>query len=143
MAKRTSPGRTFNILERWDYLCIICGEPFDNIYTCSYEHIICATFGGKAILDNLAPSHYYCNQLRGASSLVFAMKHMNDLKNKDYLIFKQKIREISFQKLLNSNIGIALSGRSCKKKPDNENKPVEHFSKKDTRNLVKFYKNEL
>ena len=60
------------ILYRWDNLCILCGEPFDNMESITREHLVLRSKGGNGSA-NLAPSHFACNQVRGNLPLVEAM----------------------------------------------------------------------
>jgi len=60
------------ILYKWDGLCILCGEPFDNMESITREHLILRSKGGCGS-SNLAPSHFACNQVRGDLPLVEAM----------------------------------------------------------------------
>lgn len=60
------------LLSRWENKCILCGEEFDNLDSLTREHLIPKSLEGGT-KDNLAPSHYNCNQLRGMMSLIDAM----------------------------------------------------------------------
>jgi len=63
--------RKLSIAERYNYTCIVCGRPFDNVACITIEHIVPKSMGGKGG-DNLAASHYNCNRLRGTMSLLDA-----------------------------------------------------------------------
>jgi hypothetical protein len=56
----------------WGGVCVICGHPFGSWDCVSREHLTPKSMGG-ILKDNLAPSHYTCNQLRGQNSLISAM----------------------------------------------------------------------
>jgi 5-methylcytosine-specific restriction endonuclease McrA len=60
------------LLRNWDGLCILCGEPFDNMESITREHLVLHSKGGRGS-SNLAPSHFACNQVRGDLPLVEAM----------------------------------------------------------------------
>lgn len=60
------------ILHKWDGLCILCGEPFDNMESITREHLVLHSKGGRGSA-NLAPSHFACNQVRADLPLVEAM----------------------------------------------------------------------
>ena len=60
------------LLNRWDHLCILCGEPFQDMESITREHLLPRSIGGKGSA-NLAPSHFACNQARGILSLLEAM----------------------------------------------------------------------
>ncbi|MCL2537990.1 MAG: HNH endonuclease [Alphaproteobacteria bacterium] len=45
--------------------CALCGEPITDIRDFSFDHKIPASKGGKGTLENLQPSHKWCNRDRG------------------------------------------------------------------------------
>jgi len=57
------------LLLRWDGLCVICGNPFPNKDSVTKEHLVPRCLGGRGNSDNIAPSHFMCNQARGDLSL--------------------------------------------------------------------------
>lgn len=59
-------------MKRWEGLCVICGEHISNTDSVTKEHLIPQSRGGSNLSDNLAPSHFQCNQLRGELSLIEA-----------------------------------------------------------------------
>lgn len=59
------------LVEAWGGVCIICGHPFESWDCVSREHLKPASLGGS-LKDNLAPSHYSCNQVRANNSLMDA-----------------------------------------------------------------------
>ena len=75
------------LLSRWEHKCVLCGEEFDNLDSLTREHLIPKSLGGEA-QDNIAPSHYNCNQLRGAMSLIDAMVAIDRHKQRLGKLFK-------------------------------------------------------
>lgn len=61
------------LAEQWDFKCIICGRELETLACITIEHIIPKSKKLK-LLDNLAPSHYNCNNFRGAVPLLQAVK---------------------------------------------------------------------
>lgn len=59
------------LVAAWGGLCVICGQPFDNLDCVSREHLVPKSMGGK-LKDNLAPSHHSCNHARGSLSIIQA-----------------------------------------------------------------------
>jgi hypothetical protein len=57
------------LLKRWEGLCVLCGELISNPDSVTKEHLIPGSKGGTNGADNLAPSHFQCNQIRGDLSL--------------------------------------------------------------------------
>jgi hypothetical protein len=74
--KSDDVSRRLKLLKKWDYLCIICGEEFDDISSISVEHLVPKSMGGVGIPDNKAPTHYACNSLRGTLSLLEVAKRV-------------------------------------------------------------------
>lgn len=79
--------RTFknvlNFANKWDDICVVCGNEFMNAACITKEHILpkCRVgsntppeFGPN---PNLAPSHYTCNQLKRHGSIFAAVKKIN------------------------------------------------------------------
>jgi len=58
------------LISNWDFMCIICGRPFANLACVTKEHIIPKSVAPRGMTDNLAPSHYRCNELRKTSSIL-------------------------------------------------------------------------
>ena len=70
----------YKLLHKWDYVCIVCGREFANVACITKEHIIPKSFeGGHGTWDNLAPSHYSCNQLRGVRSIIDVSKEIDKM----------------------------------------------------------------
>ena len=81
--------RKYNkLLAAWDHKCVLCGEGFDDIESVTREHLIPRTIALNVLKrknstrDNLAPSHFRCNQLRGTLSLVDSMVILDTLKDR-------------------------------------------------------------
>lgn len=74
--------RTLKLLRRWNFQCIICGRPFDNAACVTIEHIIPRAGGGTGCQDNLAPSHFRCNQMKGELSLALAAHAVKRMENR-------------------------------------------------------------
>jgi len=75
------------LLERWGFVCFVCGEEFANLACVTKEHIIPRAHAGSvrwepdaSIDSNIAPSHYACNQVRGTDSIFSALRHIKALK---------------------------------------------------------------
>lgn len=66
-----------SLMRRWENTCIICGESFVNEDSVTREHIIPASKGGSNSSENMAVSHYMCNQLRGDMSIIDAAVMMS------------------------------------------------------------------
>ena len=58
------------LITNWDFMCVICGRPFANLACVTKEHIIPKSIAQKGMQNNLAPSHYRCNQLRKTFSIL-------------------------------------------------------------------------
>lgn len=69
--------RMVKILQQWDFLCVICGEPFISANSITREHLIPISEGGTNNQNNLAPSHHRCNSIRGTNSLIETDKLIN------------------------------------------------------------------
>lgn len=54
----------------WEDICILCGELISNFDSVTFEHIIPASKGGDNKSNNIAVSHYQCNQVRENRSLI-------------------------------------------------------------------------
>ena len=66
--------RRFELLRRWDFVCIVCGHGFDDISSVTLEHLVPRSRGGVGLQDNKAPTHHSCNAIRGNLSLVEAAR---------------------------------------------------------------------
>jgi hypothetical protein len=60
------------LMRKWECICVLCGEGFENIDSVTREHLVPQSMGGTNNAENLAVSHFVCNQLRGNLSLVEA-----------------------------------------------------------------------
>ena len=66
------------LLRRWNFRCVICGCDFKDMTSVTIEHLVPITVlrtqaaGTLHKLDNLAPTHWRCNQLKGSRSLLWA-----------------------------------------------------------------------
>jgi len=68
------------LLERWGYLCIVCGREFANLACVSKEHVIPKSkvkLGYTHGDNNKAPSHHRCNQLRRDRSFIVAAREVD------------------------------------------------------------------
>lgn len=75
--KETDVERRIKLLERWEYTCIVCGLGFRDISSVTVEHLVPRALGGsRRSLDNQAPTHYRCNQLRKTLSLCKAARRV-------------------------------------------------------------------
>lgn len=63
--------KRIRLLINWGFACILCGEHFANLSCVSCEHTAPKSFGGKQD-DNIAPSHFNCNRIRGTKSIIEA-----------------------------------------------------------------------
>lgn len=63
--------KRLHLIRTWGNQCIVCGEEFAHLACVSFEHIVPKSKGGGHG-DNIAPSHYNCNSLRGTKSLIEA-----------------------------------------------------------------------
>lgn len=70
------------LLDAWDYQCVICGHRFTNLACVTFEHVVPQSFSArkKKLMgpENVAPSHYRCNRLRGTRSIMVAAKTIAD-----------------------------------------------------------------
>lgn len=69
------------LLERWDFLCVVCGREFMNLACVTKEHVIPRSVHSSQHMkfnDNLAPSHYRCNKLRGSGSIIEVAKLIDE-----------------------------------------------------------------
>ncbi len=60
------------LLNVWEGKCVLCGEEFEDLESITKEHLVPKSKGGAGAA-NFAPSHFYCNQLRGDLSLTEIM----------------------------------------------------------------------
>lgn len=90
------------LLDRWGHVCVICGYDFYNLACVTKEHVVPKsqrkyfTRVGVEDLDNIAPSHYTCNKLRGTDSIFLAVKIIE--KN------RLSMNEIDFKRWLNRKV---------------------------------------
>jgi 5-methylcytosine-specific restriction endonuclease McrA len=63
--------KRLHLIKEWNRTCIICGEEFAHLACVTREHIVPRSKGGKQA-DNIAPSHYNCNNIRADKSLIEA-----------------------------------------------------------------------
>ena len=79
-AKSKDPYEAYRtVLYKWEGMCIICGEPFENMESITKEHLVLRSKGGRGT-ENLAPSHFMCNQVRSDLPLIQAMVLMRAKK---------------------------------------------------------------
>lgn len=69
--KQRDVDRRLRLLRNWDWLCVLCGHPFDSLESVSVEHLMPKS-KVKNQHHNHAPSHYNCNRFRGDVSLLDA-----------------------------------------------------------------------
>jgi 5-methylcytosine-specific restriction endonuclease McrA len=75
--------RSFKLLRRWGYQCIVCGRPFANLACVTVEHIVPRCVNGNRNKHlNTAPSHWRCNQLKGNLPLMVAAKAVDQMEKK-------------------------------------------------------------
>jgi len=60
---------------------VLCGEPFLVPESITKEHLIPRAFASR-LHDNVAPSHYSCNNFRGVRSVVDTMILLEKKKTK-------------------------------------------------------------
>lgn len=73
------------LLEKWGPVCIVCGREFANLACITKEHVVPKSMGSaaaKVLEENLAPSHYQCNNLRGSMSFVKACNLIDEIETK-------------------------------------------------------------
>lgn len=71
------------LLERWGFICVICGHEFTNLACVTKEHVIPKS--APAHLkpqENLAPSHHQCNKLRETGSILAAAAKVEEMRLK-------------------------------------------------------------
>lgn len=64
----------------WELLCPLCGEEFTSLRVLTRDHIISRHSARERqlrILDNLWPTHPYCNNLKSSGSMIGAMKRLD------------------------------------------------------------------
>lgn len=86
------PFGALYLARKWEYCCIVCGRKIESFYSFSVEHMIprCKIDfirnDREAMNENIAPSHYNCNQFRKTMSLIEASikinEHLKKLGNK-------------------------------------------------------------
>ncbi len=86
------PNGEFCLAREWEYCCVICGRKIETYRSFSVEHLVPRSLIGKSRLrylktsydrsQNLAPSHYNCNQTRGIMSIIEASKKINKYLDK-------------------------------------------------------------
>jgi hypothetical protein len=66
------------LVKHWENKCVICNFEFvATEHEITFEHLIPKAKGGSNHINNLSPSHACCNNFRGDSSLVWAMKNIH------------------------------------------------------------------
>lgn len=76
------------LMAAWDNKCVICGGRFHNPLSLTKEHLIPRTVMLNVLgqidtsRENIAPSHYACNQFKGSLSLVTAMVLVDILRER-------------------------------------------------------------
>lgn len=81
----------WNLLERWDFQCVVCGYGFTNLMCVTKEHVVPRSMQGKTQAGGevYAPSHYRCNQLRKTDSLLKAFRRIElrkkSMKNEEFV----------------------------------------------------------
>lgn len=81
--KRRDITRRLVLLTWWDGLCVVCGNGFDTLACVTYEHLRPKSMGGtKACLQKLGVSHYSCNRLRAAGSLLEGARAVSKMRNR-------------------------------------------------------------
>lgn len=71
--------RKMKLLRRWDYVCVVCGRQFENVACITIEHVIPhSRVKNRSKPDNLAPSHWRCNNIKGNKSLLRAVKFIEE-----------------------------------------------------------------
>lgn len=69
------------LLERWGHVCIVCGREFLNLASVTKEHVVPKSAPNRHKLDeNLAPSHWRCNQIRKTESLIATARVVDNLE---------------------------------------------------------------
>lgn len=58
------------LMRRWESTCVLCGERIDDENSVTREHLIPRSKGGNNGSENIAISHFKCNQIRGDLSLI-------------------------------------------------------------------------
>ncbi len=77
--KRSDVTVRLRLLAMWDFQCVLCGHPFRDISSVTFEHLTPKSLGAKRAKkkrcgENFGPSHYNCNQFRQNFSLCRAMR---------------------------------------------------------------------
>lgn len=62
------------MLSGWGHICVICGNPFRDNHCITVDHVIPRSKGGLNDVDNKAPAHWRCNQLKRDMSLLAAAR---------------------------------------------------------------------
>jgi hypothetical protein len=70
--KKGDVDKRLRLMRRWDHACVVCGRRFASISCVTFEHLVPRSMGGTGRVDNIGPSHYSCNALRGTMSLIAA-----------------------------------------------------------------------
>lgn len=71
------------LLERWGYVCVVCGREFSNLACVTKEHVVPKSAPDRFKLpENLAPAHYSCNQLRKTNTLIRAAREIDRIEKK-------------------------------------------------------------
>jgi hypothetical protein len=67
--KHRDVTRRLRMLDRYGYQCVVCGYEFESLACVTYEHVVPKSRGAEDAKDNVQPSHYSCNRLKGTKSL--------------------------------------------------------------------------
>jgi hypothetical protein len=129
------PNGEFVLARQWEYCCVICGRKIETYHSFSVEHLIPRSktylFSQEILKENVAPSHYSCNAMRGTMSILEANKRINkyldtlgENKSRDWLNRSNAGRHS--RKCIPNNIGnvIANWGNFCKI-PDGSGNPKQ------------------
>jgi 5-methylcytosine-specific restriction endonuclease McrA len=56
--KQRDVEKRLRLLREWDFLCILCGHPFENLESITVEHLMPRSLAPKHAHQNKAPTHY-------------------------------------------------------------------------------------
>ena len=75
------------LAEQWSCICYLCGTPFNKVAAITREHLKAKHHGGHNTIDNLAPAHYSCNNLKSCNSILSTVKIIDEMKERKHFHF--------------------------------------------------------
>lgn len=65
------------LLQKWNFLCLVCGRPFTSYQAITIEHILPHS-RSHGMYENLSLSHHVCNLWKRNGSLLLAARKIDE-----------------------------------------------------------------